>query len=229
MYPTSSQVDQPTYHRITYSLVARLFAEQGDSFKPGWGVQGTQKMIELDPMRKLVNYSEISKASLLCPYFDGLKNFSGFLHFHPLLHARIQTLIFQSPCHALPAVSRHHRWNVNLVEVNSKLLMTFLGPTFHPIMSELSPQRLMGDNMKTRVWSRFEDQASKTPPNPCDCLIPEMKLETSSDAPAAQCPQQQGYLQLGCLGGTNQLCRLLPSVLRARNQQDRVMGRADTH
>lgn len=144
-------------------------------------------------MRKSVSYSEISKASLMSPYFDGLKNFSGFLHFHHLLtlHAHIQTLILQSPCHALPAVSRHHRWNVNLVEVNSKLLLTFLGPTFHPIMSELSPQRLVGDNMKTRV--RSTQDTSKP------LQLPDTRGETGnkqwcsrSRAPPAACPPAAG-------------------------------------
>lgn len=40
-----------------------------------------------------------------------------------------------SKAHALSAVSRHHRWNVNLGKVKSEILLTSLGPTFHPIRS----------------------------------------------------------------------------------------------
>lgn len=40
-----------------------------------------------------------------------------------------------SKAHALSAVSRHHRWNANPGKVKSEILLTSLGPTFHPVRS----------------------------------------------------------------------------------------------
>lgn len=114
-----------------------------------------------------------------------------------------------SKAHALPADSRHHRWNVNLGEAKSEMLLTSLGPTFHsvrsgnvhvrimfrlmvvPALTALSPETNWGKR-RHEVEAGLKIKASKRPPTPCDRLIPEAKLDTNSDASAAPCPQQHG-------------------------------------
>lgn len=114
-----------------------------------------------------------------------------------------------SKAHALSAVSRHHRWNVNLGKVKSEILLTSLGPTFYPIRSgnvhvwiifkthdctsshSSLPRDYLG-KWRHKVEAGLKIKASKRPPTPCDRLIPEVKLETNCDGSAALCPHLHG-------------------------------------
>lgn len=116
-----------------------------------------------------------------------------------------------------------------------------LGPTFHPVRSGnvhvwiifrlmIAPaltalsQRLTGE-MKAQHWSRFENWGIQETSNfLCQA---DTRGDTGSKQwcfwslmPSAAWLQ----LQLCCLGGASQLYRLLPSMFRVHNMQERVTG-----